>query len=408
VTLIPIAALAILLALPPRVRAGATELSCSPIRLRFGNVVIGQTETLLVVATNNGKSKVTISGVSASDSKFKVSHLALPQVLAAGESFAVSVNFAPTARGWVGGAITLVSNASNRILTLTVAGAGVTREAVTVSPESVSFGSVNVGASSELPTVLTNTSRSKVTLGGLQTEGSGFSVSGAKFPLTLAPGQKLKLDVTFKPQAVGPNGGSSLISGLWLNIPFTGIGVNKPELVVTPALLNFGNVAVGATETRTLELSAHSGNVTIASVSSSSSQFTVLDATLPLTVPAGKDVSLNVAFTPKSSGHPTAALTFASNAADSPVRAALTGTGTLPFVSLSWIASTSTEVAGYNIYRKTSSDRSYARINSGLDPDTTYTDTTVIHGTTYYYATTAVNSKGKESDYSNRVEVVVP
>jgi hypothetical protein len=32
----------------------------------------------------------------------------------------------------------------------------------------------------------------------------------------------------------------------------------------------------------------------------------------------------------------------------------------------------------------------------------------VIHGTTYYYATTAVNSKGKESEYSSGVEVVVP
>jgi fibronectin type 3 domain-containing protein len=63
---------------------------------------------------------------------------------------------------------------------------------------------------------------------------------------------------------------------------------------------------------------------------------------------------------------------------------------------------------GYNIYRKASLAGSYAKINSKVDPNTTYTDATVVHGTTYYYATTAVNSKGKESDYSNRVEVVVP
>jgi fibronectin type 3 domain-containing protein len=65
-------------------------------------------------------------------------------------------------------------------------------------------------------------------------------------------------------------------------------------------------------------------------------------------------------------------------------------------------------VTGYNIYRKTSLTGGYARVNAKLDPDTSYTDATVIHGTTYYYATTAVNSKGRESDYSNRVEVVVP
>jgi hypothetical protein len=184
--------------------------------------------------------------------------------------------------------------------------------------------------------------------------------------------------------------------------------VSKPHLGIIPATLNFGSVAVGTKETRTLELSAGGGSVTISSISSSNLQFSVLDVPLPLTVSAGKEVSLNVAFTPKDSGEPSATLSFVSNAADSPARSALTGTGTLPFVSLSWIASTSAEVAGYNIYRKTSSTGSYARINSKLNDDTSFTDATVIHGTTYYYATTAVNSKGKESGYSNRVEVVVP
>ena len=165
---------------------------------------------------------------------------------------------------------------------------------------------------------------------------------------------------------------------------------------------------MGTTETRTVELSASSGSVTISSVSSSNSQFAVVDAPLPLTVSAGKNVALNVVFKPQNSGSPSATLSFASNANDSPTHSVLTGTGTLPFVSLSWIASTSAEVAGYNIYRKASLTGSYTRINSKLDTGTSYTDATVIHGTTYYYATTAVNSKGKESDYSNRVEVAVP
>jgi len=405
-TAIPAVVLAILMMLPPRVRAATPELSFSPTHLRFANVVVGQTETLLVVATNSGQSKVTLSSVSANDSKFKVSHATLPLVLAAGESFAVSVTFAPTSKGWVGGTITLVSKAPKRIITVGLGGTGVTREGVTVSPRSVAFGDVALGTSSKLPAVLTNTDRWKVTLAGLQTEGREFSVSGTTFPLTLAPGQQVKLDFIFKPQAVGPVGGSSFVIGPTLNIPLTGIGVGKPELVITPATLNFGDVAVGTKETRALGLSATGGSVTISSISSSNSQFAVLDTPFPLTVPAGKDVSINVAFTPKNSGKPSATLSFASNAADSPTHSALIGTGTPLFVSLSWVASTSPEVAGYNIYRKTTG--SYTRLNSKLDPDTNYTDATVIHGTTYYYATTAVNSKGKESDYSNRVEVVVP
>jgi|HubBroStandDraft_6_1064221.scaffolds.fasta_scaffold03683_3 hypothetical protein len=408
-TAIPIVvALSILVTLSPRLRAAAPEMSFSAPRLRFAGVVVGQTETLVVVATNHGQSRVTVSGVRSTDSRFKVSTLDLPQILAPGESLPVSVTFAPTAKGGAGGSIILFSNASNRAIYLALAGAGVSSEAVTVSPQNLSFSSVAVGASSTSAVVLTNTGRRRVILSGLQTEGAGFSVGGATFPFILAEGQALKLDVTFKPKAVGPVGGSSFVAGPNLNIAFTGIGVSKPELAITPATLNFGEVAVGTTEKRSVELSAIGGSVTISSVSSSSSQFAVLDTPFPLTIPAGNGVSLNIAFTPQSSGTPSATLSFTSNAADSLARSALTATATLPFVSLSWIGSSSPDVMGYNIYRKASLAGSYAKINSKVDPNTTYTDATVVHGTTYYYATTAVNSKGKESDYSNRVEVVVP
>ena len=407
-TAIAVVALAILITLPPRMQAAPPALNCSPTYLHFANVVVGQTETLVVVATNHGQSKVTVSEVRATDSNFKVSQGTLPQVLAPGESLGVSVTFAPTAKGRVGGTITFVTSGPEGIITVGLRGIGVTREGVTVSPRSIAFGDVPVGTSSKLPAVLTNTDPWKVTLAGLKTEGKDFSVGGVTFPLILAPGQQVKLDFIFTPQAVGPIAGSSFVVGPTLNIPLTGIGIDKPELAITPATLNFGDVAVGTTEKRTVEVSASGGSVTIFSVSSSSSQFAVLDTPLPLTVSVGKDVALNVAFTPQASGDPTATLSFASDAADSPTRSALIGTGTTAFVSLSWIASTSPEVTGYNIYRKTSSTGSYTRINSKLDPDTNYTDATVTHGTIYYYATTAVNSKGKESEYSSGVKVEVP
>jgi len=409
-TAIPAVALAILVMVPSPARAAAPEMSFSPTFLRFGGVIVGQTETLVVVATNSGQSNVTVSAVRTTNSEFKVSTLSLPQVLAPGDSLAVSVTFTPTAKGEVGGSVILSSNASNRVIYLAMAGSGAPSQPVTVSPRNLSFGNVEMGASSTLTTVLTNTGPKKVIVTGLQTVGTGFSVSGATFPLALPAGKALKLDVTFEPQAVGPVGGSSLVFGPNLDITFTGtgIGASKPELAITPATLNFGDVAVGTTAKRTVELSASGGDVTISSVSSSSSQFAVLDTPLPLTVPVGKDVPLNIAFTPRTSGSPSATLSFVSDAADSPARSALIGTGTLAFVSLSWVASTSPEITGYNIYRKTASTGSYARINSKLDPNTTYTDATVIHGTTYYYATTAVNSQGKESEFSSGVEVVVP
>jgi hypothetical protein len=410
VAAVPVVALAMLImAVPLRVQAAADELSCSPASLRYGSIAVGQSETLLVAVTNNGQESVTISSVNANSSKFKVAPLKLPLVLAAGENLEVSVTFEPTATGSVSGEVTFTSNANDRTLNLAAAGAGVTSEVVTASPASVSFGSVAVGVSSTLPVVLTNTRAEQVTLTSSQTTGA-FSVSGVKFPLTLAAGQKVKLNATFKPEELGLTGGSSFISGPALNIPFEGTGSNasKPQLTISPDTLSFGNVPEGTTETRTLGLSASGGSVTISSVSSSSSLFAVPGAEFPLTIPAGHGVSLNVTFKPEKSGSASATLSFTSNAENSPAHEALNGTGTVPYVSLSWSASDSPKVMGYNIYRNTSPNGTYTKINSKLDADTTYNDATVVGGKTYYYATTAVNSSGKESSYSNKVEVVVP
>jgi fibronectin type 3 domain-containing protein len=76
-------------------------------------------------------------------------------------------------------------------------------------------------------------------------------------------------------------------------------------------------------------------------------------------------------------------------------------------VALSWNASTST-VAGYNVYRGTVSGGPYAKINSSLVAVLDYTDSTVQSSTTYFYVTTAVDSSGNESGFSNEVSATIP
>ena len=64
-------------------------------------------------------------------------------------------------------------------------------------------------------------------------------------------------------------------------------------------------------------------------------------------------------------------------------------------------------VIGYNVYRGTTSGK-YSKLNSSLDANTAYSDNTVASGVTYYYAVTAVNSKGEESSYSSPLQVKIP
>lgn len=72
-------------------------------------------------------------------------------------------------------------------------------------------------------------------------------------------------------------------------------------------------------------------------------------------------------------------------------------------VALSWDASTSPLIIGYNVYRSTVSGSLYERMNSGLIGGLAFTDSGVLGGSTYYYVTTSVDANGNESTPSNQV-----
>ena len=79
----------------------------------------------------------------------------------------------------------------------------------------------------------------------------------------------------------------------------------------------------------------------------------------------------------------------------------VTGPGvTANSVSLSWTASASSNVAGYNVYRGTTATGPYTKVNSGVVAGTAYTDTTAQPGETYYYVLTAVDGSNNESPFS--------
>ena len=91
----------------------------------------------------------------------------------------------------------------------------------------------------------------------------------------------------------------------------------------------------------------------------------------------------------------------------SPSLIRLRSTGTAHTVKLKWQASSS-QVAGYNVYRSATPARNYVRINSSPVPGTTFTDNTVESGLTYYYMTRAVDALGRESVNSNEASAVIP
>ena len=68
------------------------------------------------------------------------------------------------------------------------------------------------------------------------------------------------------------------------------------------------------------------------------------------------------------------------------------------YVSLAWTASTSPNIASYNIYRSQDGGQTFAQISTpGAVTGTAYEDDSVDSSLTYVYQVTAVDSAGNES-----------
>jgi hypothetical protein len=391
-------------------------LVSNPSSLSFGTLQVGDSQKLSATVTNSGSASATISKVAISGSGFTLSGITAPVTLDAGQSVNFSVTFAPQSTGSVTGNVTITSDASNSTFSVPLSGTAVSVAigALASNPASLSFGSVVVGDTQKLSATVTNSGDATANISKVAISGSGFTLSGITAPLALAAGQSATFSVTFAPQASGNASGAVTLtsdaSNPTLTVPLSGTGTNAPgQLTATPSTLAIGNVVVGNSGTGTGKLSASGANVTVTAASSNNSRFTISGLSLPLTIPAGQSASFTVTFSPQVTGADSATLTFTSNAQLSSTTETVTGTGTpapTHTVNLSWNASTSSNVTGYNIYRAVyvNSCGTYAKINgSTLDTATVYTDSSVADGTAYCYATTAVNSSNEESSYSNIV-----
>ncbi len=391
------------------------QLTASPTNLGFGSVQVGNSQTLSETLTNSGGTSVMISAAGSSSSAFTASGLSLPITLNAGQSVTFSVAFSPTSGGSASGNLAITSNPSNPALNVPLSGTGTTPGQLTASPTNLGFGSVQVGNSQTLSETLTNSGGTSVMISAAGSSSSAFTASGLNLPITLNAGQSVTFNVSFAPQSGGSATGSLVISSNssnpTLSVSLTGTGALPGQLAVAPSTINFGNVIVGATQNQTGTLSASGAPVTVSSAGVAGSEFSVSGISLPVTIAVGTSVSFQVTFAPQSSGTASANLTFASNASNAPTVQSLTGSGTPPpqhSVALTWNASTSGSVVGYNVYRGTGSGGPYAQINSALDATTSDTDSAVQGGQTYYYVVTAVDSTGGESSYSNEVQAVIP
>jgi hypothetical protein len=176
--------------------------------------------------------------------------------------------------------------------------------------------------------------------------------------------------------------------------------------------INFGNQGVNTTSPPQTVTLTNSGNTTLSITSlaitgTNASDFAQTNTCGSL-LAAGANCTIALMFTPSLAAAEAATLGITDNASGSPQTVSLSGTGTHDVI-LSWTASPSAGVVGYNVYRgATSKGESSAPLNSTPINGTTYADENVTAGATYYYVVKAIGSGGLQSADSNETEATVP
>ncbi len=224
------------------------------------------------------------------------------------------------------------ANAGNQFFTVPN---GVPTPTIAVTPTTLAFGTVTVGAPTTQTLTISNSGTGPLTVTGITSANAAFTVSPTTG--TVAPGASLTVTVTFDPTAAGAATGTLTIASddaanPAVTVALTGNGVLAPApiIAVAPATLDLGSAATGVTTTATFTIS-NTGNapLDLTGITSSNAVFTVAPATG--TVAPGASLTVTVTFAPTTVGAQTGTLTIASNDPATPsVTVALTGTGVAP------------------------------------------------------------------------------
>jgi Abnormal spindle-like microcephaly-assoc'd, ASPM-SPD-2-Hydin len=394
--------------------APSAVLSGSASSLTFGNTLVGTSTSQTVSLTNSGTTSLTISRAAISGPGFTLSGFSDAVALAAGKSLTFTVRFAPTSAGIVTGSLSVLSNAVNASASISLSGTGVQPQ-ISVVPSSISFANVSVGVTNTQSLTIKNTGTANLTVSQASLAGSSFGMSGMTMPMSIAPGGSSTVTVTFRPSSASNfYANLSLVNNspaTPLVVPLSGTSVASVlQLSASPVSLSFGSHSTGTRTTETVTLT-NTGNssVAISGIAVSGTGFSPTSSTLPLTLVAGQSTSFGLVFTPTTAGNLSGTATVTSDASNSPLIIAMTGTGaaTSYTVALNWTPSSSS-FAGFNVYRSSQSGGPYTRVNSALVTTAAFGDTTVSAGETYYYVATEVNDAEAESGYSSQVSAVIP
>jgi len=294
--------------------------------------------SVLVIQGNSVTTSVTVNQQNGFSGSVTLSATGLPSGVTAVFSpnpttSSSTLTLSATATATAGTVIVTILGESGSLtnattLSLTVAPL-VNGSQISLTPSSLSFGTVIVEASSAAKkATLTNNSSTTVYFSSITTS-ANFSQTNTCGG-TLAAGKSCTISVTFTPTQVGALTGTLYVNDNGTNSPQTVSlsGTGKAQATLTPASATYSATVVGKSSAAKTFTLRNNQNVILRNISiSTTGPFSVTSTTCASQLTSNADCTINVVFTPTGVGVETGTLQVSDNAVGSPQVSNLKGTG---------------------------------------------------------------------------------
>lgn len=327
---------------------GVPVATASTASLTFSALEVGRAappQSITITNTGDGKlsvATVALSGAAAGD--FSAMN-GCRFGLAKNQRCSIGVSFKPTASGTRSASLDITT--SDKKFTIALAGSiASTAAKIALTPATVSFGSINVGATSAAQKLtLTNSGTADFPIGPIRAgEDDGFDFQTKNScGTTLAAGKSCEIEVTFAPRSPGDKSSSVVVVGNAIGSPasakITGTAIGS-KLVSNPSRLSFAELSTGSQSVAQSVTISNGGNAALTfskiNLTGNNAGDFVQTNNCSASLAPGANCTISIVYKPTAEGPKMAAVSITGNFGTAPALIGLYADGKKPMQGGLW------------------------------------------------------------------------
>ena len=313
-------------------------ISVFPKILEFKELIVNSSAQKSITVENKGSAKLLIRKISIDNESFSVENNC--KKLNPKEKCIINIKFKPKKVGSIRGVLTIISNDNIQpVVKINLSGTGKEKPLpkLDTSINSLNFGEVPVGNTKKLYFSIKNEGNANLVISSIDLLRSIKDFAVSYNCSILKPKEKCSIAVSFNPTKTGEIKDTVIIKSnvgdAYIKLYGKGLGKKEPKVVLSPDSIEFGNVRVGETEEKSLNIKNNgTENLEIYSISlEGSKNFSLKEITkesvCKILKPKEK-CKIIVTYNPKEESQDTAYLVIKTNDPELPVlRVLLSGLG---------------------------------------------------------------------------------